>query len=342
MAINPSPQKQWQPLASQGAPEREGQNWTAFPGFSGTHRLFFEIPGTIGSVPALLGCIVIAPMDPLLRGALAVSLLALLTRAAELRARPLPSLTPRVTEHALPARAVLRPENAEAPCPPRTLPDGNVCVPVPDPELRGQALLEEQNAHHDRSGRLRVYDQIPRSPERPKDYQEYRLPIPPKAGGFVGSGYDLDRPDTEQRRGAELSAVGHGGIDLAQTRGTEVRLVTLENQVGDAVVLDAGHLFGNTVVTVHTLREAGALREYLVIYGHLESAAPGLRHGQPLSPGSLLGFVGDSGSPGVVHLHLEVRRAREGIDAGQLPLGQVTQNAKTVACDPRNVLELRQ
>ena len=55
---------------------------------------------------------------------------------------------------------------------------------------------------------------------------------------------------------------------------------------------------------------------------------------------ALLGFVGDSGSPGVVHLHVEVRRAREGVDAGQLPLGQVNQNAKTVACDPRNVLEL--
>jgi murein DD-endopeptidase MepM/ murein hydrolase activator NlpD len=105
-------------------------------------------------------------------------------------------------------------------------------------------------------------------------------------------------------------------------------------------VLEVGHLFGNSVVIHHTLREAGALREYLVIYGHLESAAPGLSHGQSLKAGALLGYVGDSGSPGVVHLHLEVRRAREGINAGQLPLGQVNQNAKTVACDPRNVLQL--
>jgi murein DD-endopeptidase MepM/ murein hydrolase activator NlpD len=278
-------------------------------------------------------------MDPLLRGALALSLVSLLTRAAELRrSEPHRSVDSSIA-HA-PARKGDQ-ERAEAPCPRGTLPDGNVCIPVPDPDAAGETLVEQQNEHHDRNGRLRVYDQIPRRPERPKDFRKYRLPVPVLADqSFVTSGYDLDRPDAEQRRGAELSAVGHGGVDLAQARGTEVRLVNLENQVGDASVLAVGHLFGNSVVTQHTLREAGALREYLVIYGHLESSAPGLSHGQTLKAGALLGFVGDSGSPGVVHLHVEVRRAREGVDAGQLPLGQVNQNAKTVACDPRNVLEL--
>ncbi len=278
-------------------------------------------------------------MDPLLRGALAVSLVAVLTRAAELR-RPMPTPDlPRVTRAPLEASSAVGAR--DAPCPRETLPDGNVCVPVPDPNALGPALVEEQNEHHDRSGQLRVYDQIPRRPERPKDFRKYRLPVPVLPDqSFVTSGYDLDRPDAEQRRGAELSAVGHGGVDLAQARGTEVHLVNLENQVGDAEVLEVGHLFGNSVVTHHTLREAGALREYLVIYGHLESAAPGLSHGQPLKSGSLVGYVGDSGSPGVVHLHFEIRRAREGVNAGALPLGQVNQNAKTVVCDPRNVLEL--
>jgi murein DD-endopeptidase MepM/ murein hydrolase activator NlpD len=188
---------------------------------------------------------------------------------------------------------------------------------------------------------LKIYDQIPLAPDRPRDFRKYRLPIPVLPDqSFVTSGYDLDRPDAEQRRGSELSAVGHGGVDLAQARGTEVHLVNLEGQVGDAEVLEVGHLFGNSVVTHHTLRESGALREYLAIYGHLESAAPGLIHGQSLKGGALLGYVGDSGSPGVVHLHLEIRRARSGVNAEQLPLGQVNQNAKTVACDPRNVLEL--
>jgi murein DD-endopeptidase MepM/ murein hydrolase activator NlpD len=280
-------------------------------------------------------------MDPLLRGALAVSLLSLLTRAAELRGPD---------AHAGVARVVSSPSergpdglvqaNAAA-CPRATLPDGNVCVPVPDPDALGQALVEQQNEHHDRNGQLRVYDQIPLRPERPRDFRKYRLPVPVLPDqSFVTSGYDLDRPDAEQRRGAELSAVGHGGVDLAQARGTEVHLVDLENQVGDAEVLDVGHLFGNSVVTHHVLREASALRDYLVIYGHLESAAPGLARGQSLKAGALLGYVGDSGSPGVVHLHFETRRAREGVNALGLSLGQVNQNAKTVACDPRNVLEL--
>jgi len=274
-------------------------------------------------------------MDPIVRGALLVALIAALSRAGELR------------QHAPTTRIVLtRPSAsagapAEAPCPRGTLPDGNVCVPVPDPNTSNLLLTEEQNAHHDRNGRLQVYDQIARRPERPTDFRKYRLPIPvPADQAVIGSGYDLDRPDAEQRRGAELRAVGHGGVDLAAPRGTEVRLILLENQVGDAEVLEVGHLFGNSVVVHHTLREGSTLRDYLVIYGHLQSAAPGLAHGQPLKPGALLGYVGDSGSPGIVHLHLEVRRAREGIDAEGLALGQVTQNAKTVACDPRNVLEL--
>jgi len=286
-------------------------------------------------------------MDPLLRGALAITLVGLLTRAADLRARPASgpfgASVSKANASMSPPAAVYRstPDLPEAPCPRGTLPDGNVCVPVPDPEAGRQALAEAQNEHHDRSGRLRVYDQIPRSPERPKDFRQYRLPIPaPSKQGFVGSGYDLDRPDNEQRRGAELSAVGHGGVDLAQARGTPVRLVNLEHQVGDAVVLGFGHLFGNSVVTLHTLRESSALREYLVIYGHLDSIAPGISPRQTLKADSLLGYVGDSDSPGIVHLHLEVRRAREGVDAAQLPLGQITQNSKTVACDPRNVLEL--
>ncbi len=281
----------------------------------------------------------------MLRGALAVTLVSLLTRAADLRARPAfgssglfgPPSARHMHTTSVNRAANGAPDLPQAPCPRGTLPDSNVCVPVPDPEAGRQALSEAQTEHHDRSGRLRVYDQIPRSPERPKDLRQYRLPIPAPA---VGSGYDLDRPDAEQRRGAELSAVGHGGVDLAQARGTRVQLVKLENQVGDAQVLAAGHLFGNSVVTLHTLREAGALREYLVIYGHLDSIAPGISRGQSLKADSLLGYVGDSDSPGIVHLHLEVRRAREGVDAGQLPLGQITQNSKTVACDPRNVLEL--
>ncbi len=226
-------------------------------------------------------------------------------------------------------------------CPEATLPDGNVCVPVLDTTRGGEALAEQRGAHHDRRGRLRVYDQIPRRPERPADYRKYQLPIPPlPAQSFVTSGYDLNLPDEEQRRGAEMKAVGHGGIDLAQKRGTPVLLVPLEHQVGEADVLFVGKLFGNSVVTHHAVREGGALRDYLVIHGHLEKPASGLSKGGAVPAGSVVGYVGDSGSPGVVHLHLEVRRAREGVSLSSLAPGELAHNSKTVACDPRNVLPL--
>jgi murein DD-endopeptidase MepM/ murein hydrolase activator NlpD len=227
-------------------------------------------------------------------------------------------------------------------CPPGTLPDANVCVPVPErPGETGPALAEQRNQHRDRFGEWREYDNIPRLPERPADFRRYRLPIPPQPGqNFVISGYDLDRPDAEQRRGAHLKAVGHGGVDIAQRRGTEVKLVNLEKQVGDSEVLHVGPLFGNSVVTRHSVREGGMIRDYIIIYGHLQGAAPGLKRLMNLREGSLLGYVGDSGSPGDVHLHFEVRRVREGINAQELGVGQLNQNAKTVACDPRNVLPL--
>lgn len=214
-------------------------------------------------------------------------------------------------------------------------------MPVPDITLGGEALAEQRAAHHDREGHLRVYDQIPRRPERPADYRKYQLPVPPlPQQSFVTSGYDLDLPDDEQRRGAELKAVGHGGIDLAQKRGTPVALVPLEHQVGDADVLFVGKLFGNSVVTHHSVREGSSLRDYLVIHGHLEKPASGLTRGSTLAAGGIVGYVGDSGSPGVVHLHLEVRRAREGVVLSALGPGELSRNSKTVACDPRNVLPL--
>jgi murein DD-endopeptidase MepM/ murein hydrolase activator NlpD len=245
-----------------------------------------------------------------------------------------------------PLRAASRPPAAQAPdlaslCPARTLPDGRVCIPVPSGATDLAALDAERNAHRERNGQWRFYDQIPRRPERPAEYERYTLPLPIADREQIVSGYDLDVPDALQRRGDELSAVGHGGVDIVEQRGAEVRLVALEQQQGDAVALYVGPLFGNTVVTHHVLREGGEQRDYLVLFGHLERPAPGLHAGQPLAAGSPIGWVGDSGSPGIVHLHLEIRRVRPGISPSALGSGEYVHNARTVACDPRNVLLLR-
>ncbi|MBN9159524.1 MAG: M23 family metallopeptidase, partial [Myxococcales bacterium] len=110
----------------------------------------------------------------------------------------------------------------------------------------------------------------------------------------------------------------------------------------DAEVLFAGALFGTTLLTRHTLREGGRTRDYVLLLGHLDSIAPGISAGTMIKEGQLVGAVGDTGSPSLVHLHLEVRRVREGIDLAKVPAGSaMIAEAVTVVCDPRNVLPLR-
>ncbi len=233
----------------------------------------------------------------------------------------------------------------EATCPPGTLPDNEVCVHLPSGDPGEGAPKEAaSNTHRERSGAWAVYEQIPRLSERPAEYEAYRYPIPPglPGGKFVVSGYDLDRPDALQRRGRTLRHVGHGGLDLPQARGTPVQLVALEHQQGEAEVLFTGKLFGTTVVTRHAVREAGRIREYVVLFGHLESIAPGVSPGVALAEGALVGAVGDTGSPELVHLHLEVRRVRDGVELSKVPGGgSLIGESVSVVCDPRNVLPLR-
>jgi murein DD-endopeptidase MepM/ murein hydrolase activator NlpD len=229
-------------------------------------------------------------------------------------------------------------------CPPGTLPDEGACIHVGAADDDGALAPALANTHHEKSGRLTTYEQIPKLPERPADYDAYRYPIPPglPGGHFVVSGYDLDRPDDKQRRGRGLSHVGHGGVDLPQAKGTPVKMLALEHQEGDAEVLFTGHLFGTTVVTHHALREGGRLRDYVVLFGHLDSIGPGVTPGRALRDGEILGAVGDTGSPELVHLHFEVRRVRDGVDVAHVPAGaQLLAETVSVVCDPRNVLPLK-
>jgi murein DD-endopeptidase MepM/ murein hydrolase activator NlpD len=230
----------------------------------------------------------------------------------------------------------------EAPCPRGTLPDNEVCIPVPVArDNEGEAFELERNRHRTKRGDITEYDQIPRRPDRPKDYRLYRYPVEPLPGqSLLMSGYDLDLPDESQRRGSKLKATGHGGIDLAQRRGAEIHLVALEHQSEPAEVLFVGWLFGNSVVTLHRINEVGDRREYLVIHGHLERAARDLEASNIVDEGTLIGYVGDSDSPGAVHLHLELRQVRPGVEARSLKPGEIVDNARTVACDPRNLLPL--
>ena len=271
-------------------------------------------------------------MRPVLRASLLLGLFAAVASAFGSRQTPLP-----VQEASASPREVAA---ARAPCPPGTLPDADVCIPVPENlGQEGETLSLEHNAHRTRGGNWTEYDDIPRRPERPSKYRLYRYPVDISNNpDFLMSGFDLNLPDADQRRGGKLRLVGHGAIDLAARRGTEVRLVALEHQQGEADVLFVGPLIGNTVVTRHSVRESGTVREYLVFYGHLQAPASGLIRGASVAEGSVIGFVGDSDSPGAVHLHLEIRQVRTNVDSQALAKGELLLNARTVACDPRNVL----
>jgi murein DD-endopeptidase MepM/ murein hydrolase activator NlpD len=204
------------------------------------------------------------------------------------------------------------------------------------------ALHPITRRHRDNSGNWVTYEQIPRSLARPVSYDAYRYPVRAGVAGgrhSVISGYDLDLPDAEQRRGSFLNMVGHGGVDLPQAKGEPIRLVALDHQVGPATVVYIGEMFGTTVVTKHSRREAGKIVDYLVIFGHMSAVAPGLKPGARLEDGDLVGGVGNTGSPLLIHLHLEMRRVRDGVDPRRhdgwhlLPV--------SIACDPRNLLPLK-
>jgi murein DD-endopeptidase MepM/ murein hydrolase activator NlpD len=191
-------------------------------------------------------------------------------------------------------------------------------------------------SHLESDGEWTTYEQIAKRPDRPSDYESYRYPVPRFIPSWprVVYGYDLDAPSEQQRQG--MRAIGHGGVDLAQFMGTPVKLVPLAQQVGDAEVVYIGPLFGNSVVTRHTVREGGSKHDYIVIYGHLSETPKTLMLGARLTDGEVVGSVGDSGSPNLVHLHLEIRRLREGVSAHRLYRDAFV--AQSVVTDPRNVL----
>jgi murein DD-endopeptidase MepM/ murein hydrolase activator NlpD len=216
-------------------------------------------------------------------------------------------------------------------------------VHLPSDTTSAPETPEVSNAHHDRAGKYVVYDQIPRRPDRPADYDAYEYPIPPgmPGGRHVMSGYDLDQPDSRQRRGRHLSHVGHGGVDLPQKMGTPIRAIALEHQEGPSEVLFIGWLFGKTVITRHSLREGDRSRDYVLLFGHLDAPADGLVVGQQLADGDPIGTVGNTSSVDFVHLHLEARRVRDDIDLKKLAPGLLIANEVSVVCDPRNVLPLK-
>lgn len=110
----------------------------------------------------------------------------------------------------------------------------------------------------------------------------------------------------------------HQAIDIHAPRGTPVVAVA----DGTILKLHQGKLGGNSI---YHLDADGTTRYY---YAHLERYAEGLREGQRVRQGEVIGYVGDTGNaaPGDFHLHFSVallrdaRRWWEGVNLNPYPL----------------------
>ncbi|XXX75864.1 M23 family metallopeptidase [Sorangium sp. So ce134] len=288
--------------------------------------------------------------SPLVRGA-AASALVLALGGLDDPAPPPPAVVP-------PAAAARGAAGAAALCGPRTVPEGAACVPLPAPgaplpEGGAAALSGPGGARAAGAGaRGQAYEHIPRRPERPASAAAYAFPLgaPGQPPGFLLVEGAPAQPGAPPPAGP-VAAIGAarpeppswaGGVDLAAARGERVAALKLEGQEGKAEVVFVGELSGITVATAHDVREADRVRRYVVLHGHLDRPGPGVVAGARLDAGDVVGYAGDTGSPGLVRLRLEARQLREGARLSDLDPKRLTDAAVTVPCDLRNVLPLRQ
>lgn len=89
----------------------------------------------------------------------------------------------------------------------------------------------------------------------------------------------------------------HKGVDFGAPRGTAVRAT------GDGVVhtAETQRGYGNVVIISHV----GG--KYSTLYGHLNGFAKGVRKGQRIEQGDVIGYVGSTGLASGPHLHYEFK-----------------------------------
>ena len=108
---------------------------------------------------------------------------------------------------------------------------------------------------------------------------------------WIGAGWGEDR-----------GARAHHGIDLGGERGTEIYAV-------EDGVIDRTKLQDNGALQI-VMRGVSGARFY---YGHMDEVL--VKGGQRITSGQVIGLMGDSGSPGAVHLHFEFWRSGRDSDA---------------------------
>lgn len=109
----------------------------------------------------------------------------------------------------------------------------------------------------------------------------------------------------------------HRGVDFAAPTGTPIR------SVGDGVVEVLGFKSapGNMIRIKHSDR-------WTTVYMHLQKFAPGLKNGQRISRGQLIGFVGSTGLSTGAHLHFELWEHGKYVDPMAADLPNISQDSK--------------
>lgn len=208
-------------------------------------------------------------------------------------------------------------------CGPRAIPEGTVCIPLPPPP--------GATAGARKPIRDRVNESIPRRPDRPESPMGLSFPLdgPP----IILFGFDTatDPEDVESQKNPVA-------IDLSAERGEEVKAVALRGQKGAGEVIAMGELHGKTLAVLHAVEEGGRKRQYLALYSRLDAFAPDLKVDDKVKEGEAIGYTGDSGTTGFVHLHFEVRQVRDEIDVRPLDMARLVDQSVSIPIDLRNVL----
>ncbi len=124
----------------------------------------------------------------------------------------------------------------------------------------------------------------------------------------ITSGFTMNRLNPVSR-----AWTAHKGVDMAAPIGTNIRVS------GDGVVDFVGKQtgYGNVVIVKHGKR-------YETLYAHLNEFADGLRVGQKIRQGDIIGTVGITGMSSGPHLHYEFKIDGDHVDpmSAALPLSE--------------------
>lgn len=116
----------------------------------------------------------------------------------------------------------------------------------------------------------------------------------------------------------------HKGVDYAAPIGTKVKVTS----DGSVSFIGKQGGYGNVVMVNHQGR-------YTTVYGHLSAFAKGMRQGQRVAQGEIIGYVGMTGLASGPHLHYEFK-----IDGMQRdPLRVALPDAKPISAEQRTAFE---